>query len=144
VLADAVPFALTFDAVGHVVLTEAGPNAVAIFALDRRGALTPLAQAATGQAATCWIVNADGHFYVSNAGSGTVSAFDPALHPLGLAATRAGTVDAAASSDARFLYVQTGAAGGIDAFRIGPDGGLSPVGAVTVPGAIGGEGIAVS
>ena len=73
-----------------------------------------------------------------------MSRFDCALRPLGTTSTRGGTVDAAASPDGRFLYVQTGADGGVDAFRIGADGGLTPAGSVTVPGAVGGEGIAVS
>jgi 6-phosphogluconolactonase (cycloisomerase 2 family) len=140
----AVPFAVDFDARGNVAIAEAGPNAVATFAIDRRGSLHPLAQAGTGQAATCWIVTVNGRFYLSNAGSATVSAFDGALRPIGLSSTRAGTVDAAASPDGRFLYVQTGAAGGVDAFRVAPDGALTPAGSVTVPGAAGGEGIAVS
>ncbi len=144
VLPGAVPFAVAFDARGDLALAEAGPNAVATFGIDRRGSLIPIAQAITGQAATCWIVNAGGRYYLSNAGSGSVSAFDGALKPLGLTATQGGTVDAAASPDGRFLYVQTGAAGGVDAFRVGPDGSLAPAGSVTVPGAIGGEGIAVS
>jgi DNA-binding beta-propeller fold protein YncE len=144
VLPDAVPFAVAFDGHGNLAVAEAGPNAVATFSLDHRGALEPIAQALTGQAATCWIVNVGGRLYLSNAGSGTVSAFDGALEPIGLTATRGGTVDAAASSDGRFLYVQTGAAGGVDAFRVGSDGRLTPVGAVTVPGAVGGEGIAAS
>jgi DNA-binding beta-propeller fold protein YncE len=142
VLAGAVPFAVAFDARGHVALAEAGPNAVATFSLDRRGRLSELAQAPTGQSATCWIVDVGGRLYVSNAGSGTVSVFDGALAPIGLTATRGGTVDAAASADAHFLYVQTGAAGGVDAFRVAPDGTLSAVQSVTVPGATGGEGIA--
>ena len=141
VLPGAVPFALTFDARGHVALSEAGPNAVATFALDARGRLSQIAQAPTGQAATCWIVEVDGRLYLSNAGSGTVSVFDSALSPVGLTATRGGTVDSAASPDGRFLYVQTGAAGGVDAFRIAPGGTLAPAGSVTVPGAAGGEGI---
>jgi len=58
--------------------------------------------------------------------------------------TKEWIADAAASPDGRFLYVQTGAAGGVDAFRVGPDGALTPAGSVTVPGAAGGEGIAVS
>jgi DNA-binding beta-propeller fold protein YncE len=37
---NAVPFAATFDAGGHLVLTEAGPNAVATFTLNRNGTLT--------------------------------------------------------------------------------------------------------
>lgn len=144
VLPDAVPFAVAFDAHGDLAVSEAGPNAVATFTLDHRGALKPIAQALTGQAATCWIVNVGGRLYLSNAGSGTVSVFDGALNPVGLTATRGGTVDAAASSDGRFLYVQTGAAGGVDEFRVGSDGKLTPVGSVTVPDAVGGEGIAAS
>ena len=143
-LPDAVPFAVAFGARGEVAVSEAGPNAIATFALDRRDNLRPIGQAATGQAATCWIVNVNGRYYLSNAGSANVSAFDGALRPVGLTATRGGTVDAAASPDGRFLYVQTGAAGGVDAFRVGPDGALTPAGSVTVPGAIGGEGIAAS
>jgi hypothetical protein len=144
VLPGAVPFAVAFGDHGQLAVSEAGPNAVATFDLDRRGALTPIAQAPTGQAATCWIVNVNGRLYLSNAGSGTVSVFDGALTPIALTATRGGTVDSAASSDGRFLYVQTGADGGVDAFRIGPDGRLTPAGSVAVPGAVGGEGIAAS
>ncbi len=44
-------------------------------------------------------------------------------------------------SDGSFLYVQTGAQGHVDAFRVNADGSLSPIGSVTVPGAVGGEGI---
>jgi DNA-binding beta-propeller fold protein YncE len=144
VLPDAVPFAGAFDARGNLALTEAGPNAVATIRLDGRGALIPVAQAATGQAATCWITVVNGRLYLSNAGSGTVSVFSSALAPIGLTATGGGTVDSAASPDGRFLYVQTGAAGGVDGFRVAADGTLSPTGSVTVPGAIGGEGIVAS
>ena len=38
-------------------------------------------------------------------------------------------------ADGRFLYVQTGAAGGVDVFRVAPDGTLSAVQSVTVPAA---------
>jgi hypothetical protein len=144
VLPDAVPFALTFDARGNVALSEAGPNAVATFGFDDRGGLVPLAQAPTGQAATCWITAVDGRLYLSNAGSGTVSVFTAALAPVGLTATGGGTVDSTATPDGGFLYVQTGAAGGVDAFRVGADGTLAPAGSVTVPGAVGGEGIAAA
>jgi DNA-binding beta-propeller fold protein YncE len=144
VLPGAVPFAGAFDARGDLALTEAGPNAVATFRLDGRGALVPVAQAPTGQAATCWVTVVDGHLYLSNAGSGSVSVFNTALAPVGLTATRGGSVDSTATPDGRFLYVQTGAAGGVDAFRIASDGTLAPAGSVTVPGAVGGEGIAAA
>jgi DNA-binding beta-propeller fold protein YncE len=141
-LPDAVPFAVDFDDHGNLALSEAGPNAVATFTLGGDGTLSKIAEAPTGQAATCWIIDVGGRLYVSNAGSGTVSVFDSALAPIGLTPTRGGTVDTAASADERFLYVQTGADGGVDAFRVTADGTLAPVGSVTVPGATGGEGIA--
>jgi len=60
---------------------------------------------------------------------------------LGTTSTDAAPIDAAATRDGRFLYVQTGAMGMIDEFRVQPDGSLARVGAVTVPNAMGGEGI---
>jgi 6-phosphogluconolactonase (cycloisomerase 2 family) len=140
-----VPFAVAFDGQGHVAVTEVGPNVVATFALGGDGRLTPLAQAATGQKGTCWVVAAGGELYASNTGSGTVSAYavaaDGALTAGGVTPTGAGTVDASVSSDGRFLYVQAGAAGEVDTFRIGAHGTLAPLGSVIVPGAAGGEGI---
>ncbi|MGO4592778.1 lactonase family protein [Leifsonia sp. 2TAF2] len=142
----AVPFAVAFDAAGHLVVAEAGTNAVATFAIQPTGAVTPIASAATGQAATCWIAADGAHFYASNAGSATLSGYTDAgsgaLTALGTTPTGPGTVDAAVSSDGRFLYAQTGANGGVDAFRVNADGSLTSVGSVVVPGAVGGEGIA--
>ncbi len=143
-----VPFAFAFDAHANLVVAEAGPNSIASFALHRDGTLTAIDQAATGQAATCWVATDGTHFYTSNAGSATVSGYtdhgDGSLRALGNTATDAGTVDATTSSDGRFLYVQAGANGTVDAFRIAADGGLTAIGSVTVPGAVGGEGIAAS
>ena len=140
-----VPFGLTFDPRGHLVVAEAGPNAVASFAIARGGKLTGLDAELTGQAATCW-VTADGDtLYASNAGSGTVSAYrdngSGKLTALGNTATDAGTVDATVSADGKFLYAETGGAGIIDAFRIGPNGSLTKAGAAAIPGGAGAEGI---
>lgn len=144
-LPGAVPFGFAFDARGHLALTEAGPNAVATFVVRPSGALLPLDSVPTGQAATCWAVAAGSDVYAANAGSGTLSGYrvgiGGALRPLAVTPTGAGTVDAAVSRDGRFLYVQTGVAGGVDAFRIGRDGTLVGVGSVIVPNAVGGEGI---
>ncbi len=141
----AVPFAISFDRAGHAVIAEAGPNAVATFALAPGGVLAPLASALTGQAATCWVTRAGRYFYVSNAGSGSVSGYtvgpDGSLTALGNTPTDAGTIDAAATPDGEFLYVQAGAAGIVDEFAVGPGGALTPLGSVTVPGGAGGEGI---
>jgi 6-phosphogluconolactonase (cycloisomerase 2 family) len=140
----AVPFAITFDRAGRLVIAEAGTDALATFALNPTGTVTQLATAATGQTATCWVTSADGLLFASNAGSGTVSSFaDDAggLTLLGQTSTDAGTVDSAASPDGRFLYVQTGGSGIVDEFSIGATGGLTEIGSVTVPDAAGGEGI---
>ncbi|MEY9931760.1 6-phosphogluconolactonase (cycloisomerase 2 family) [Catenulispora sp. GP43] len=145
----AVPFAFTTDPkTGTLYVTEAGPNAVASFRINRDGTLAPLRTAATGQQATCWITAVGDLLYVSNAGSATVSIYragrDGSLHPVGTAATDPGTVDSAASRDGRYLYVQTGGEGILDAFAINPDGTLTPIGSETVPNAVGGEGIVAS
>jgi hypothetical protein len=140
----AVPFAITFDRAGRLVIAEAGTDALATFALNPTGSVTQLATAATGQTATCWVTSADGLLFASNAGSATVSSFaDDAggLTLLGQTSTDAGTVDSAASPDGRFLYVQTGGSGIVDEFSIGATGELTEIGSVTVPGAAGGEGI---
>ena len=145
-----VPFGVTFDAGGHLIVAEAGDNALAAFTVNPDGTLTLADRAATGQQATCWVApdRAVSAFYVSNAGSGTVSAFsDPgggALTSLRNTPTDAGTVDASATSDGRYLYVQTGINGIVDGYRVGQDGSLTETGSVTVPQAAGGEGIAAS
>jgi DNA-binding beta-propeller fold protein YncE len=146
--AGAVPFAVTFDANGHLVVAEAGSNAVATFAVNRDNSLTRLAMASTGQAATCWIVGTNGAVYTGNAGSGNLSGYrvgrGGSWTSLGTFATGAGQVDVAATPDGRYLYAQTGASGGVVALRANHDGSLTTIGAVTVPGAVGGEGIVAS
>jgi 6-phosphogluconolactonase (cycloisomerase 2 family) len=141
----AVPFAISFDRDGHVLIAEAGPSALATFTLSD-GVLTQLDSALTRQAATCWVARAGQYFYTSNAGSASVSGYtvDEAgqLTALGNTPTDAGTVDAASALDGRFLYVQTGGAGTVDEFAVGAGGSLTKIGSVTVAGAAGGEGIA--
>ena len=146
--AGAIPFGVTFDAQGHLVVAEAGANAVATFIVNRNGTLTLVSRTPTGQAATCWVVRAGATLYASNAISGSLSSFrdngNGTLTSIGDSITNAGTIDAAVSSDERFLYVQTGVNGIVDEFRINPDGSLASIGSVTVPGAVGGEGIIAS
>jgi DNA-binding beta-propeller fold protein YncE len=144
-----IPFGFSFDQYGHLALVETGAGAVATFAIAPDGTLTQLGSAATGQAATCWITTApEGTLYASNAGSGTESTLttdpDGAISQLGITPTDAGTTDASVSSDGQYLYVQAGGPGNVDAYRIGAGGALTQTGSVTVPGAVGGEGIAAS
>ncbi len=143
--ASTVPFGVTFDPSGQLVVAEAGTNAVATFTIRPSGVLKPIDELATGQAATCWVVRNGNYLYASNAGSANLSGvYDDghgALNLLGTTATDAGTVDAAVSRDGQFVYVQTGAAGIVDEYRANGDGSLTAIGTVTVPGAVGGEGI---
>ena len=141
-----VPFAISFDPAGHLVIAEAGTNALATFSLSPSGTVTPLAATGTGQAATCWVTADGGLLFASNAGSASESAFASgpagALTLLGQTTTDPGTVDAAATPGGRYLYVQTGGNGIVDEFAVGSGGALTSIGSVTVPGAAGGEGIA--
>lgn len=144
-LPGAVPFAMAFDHAGHLALTEAGPNAVATFTLGRDGRISPVARAATGQSATCWIAAYRNRLYAANAGSSSISGFvdrPGGLRSLGTTTTHEGTVDLAITNDGRYLYAQTGGKGVIDAFAVAANGSLRRVDAVTVPNAVGGEGIA--
>jgi 6-phosphogluconolactonase (cycloisomerase 2 family) len=144
----AVPFGVTFDQAGHLVVAESSSTtpAVATFALNPNGTVTQLALVPTGKAATCWIAPAGAFLYASNAGSAALSGYQEnsgsgALTLLGATGTDPGTVDASASANGQFLYVQTGANGIVDEFHVNWGGSLTEVGSVTVPGAAGGEGI---
>ena len=140
-----VPFAITFDPAGHLVIADAGTNAVSTFALSPDGTVTLLDSVGTGQSATCWVAPDGSLLFASNAGSATVSSYSAgpggALTLLGQTSTDPGTVDAAVTPGGRFLYVQTGGNGVVDEFAVGSGGSLTEVGSVTVAGAAGGEGI---
>jgi hypothetical protein len=140
-----VPFAVTFDGVGRLVVADAGTNALSTFALRPDGTTALLDAVGTGGAATCWVAPARGFLYASNTGSAMVSAFASSasgtLSLLGSTPTDPGTVDASATASGNYLYVQTGGNGIVDGFHVAVNGGLTPEGSVTVPGAAGGEGI---
>jgi 6-phosphogluconolactonase (cycloisomerase 2 family) len=146
-LPGAVPFAVTFDRQGHLLLSEAGPSALASFELREDGTIAQLDSVLTGGTSSCWVVRAGRRFYSSNTGSGSVTGFQSSLGgqlltPISMTSTDAGPVDTTVAGGARFLYVQTGGEGVVDEFAIEPDGTLAKIGSVIVPGAAGGEGIA--
>ena len=70
-----VPFAISFDEFGHLVIAEAGTNALATFALSGHGTLSLLDAVGTGQSATCWVAPAGSFLFASNAGSANESGF---------------------------------------------------------------------
>ncbi len=142
----AVPFGVTFDNGGNLVIAEAGPSALATFTLAGDGSITQLSAVADDQAALCWVTPARGFLFVSNAGSASETGYSVSgagqLALLATTGTDPGTVDAAASVGGQFLYVQTGGNGVVDEFAVGSDGVLTEIGSITVAGAVGGEGIA--
>jgi DNA-binding beta-propeller fold protein YncE len=70
-----VPFAVAFDQQDHAVISEAGPSAVATFAVNRNATLSLINRATTGQAATCWVTITGNRVYASNAGSASLSGY---------------------------------------------------------------------
>ncbi len=131
--ANAVPFAFNFDAHGNLVAVEASNSSVSTYTINADGSLSLIGSVSESGKALCWIASAQGYFFGSNAGSGTVSSFSesttgvPALLNLTAATTHPGTTDSAASPDGQFLYVESGGAGALDAFGVNANGTLTPL-----------------
>jgi hypothetical protein len=140
------PYAISSDKYGHLVVVESALSGVATFAIHHDGTLRQLSSALTGQAGTCWVTRDGDYFYTSNPGSGDVTGYritaTGQFISLGNTAADAGTVDAVASGG--YLYVRAGAAGIVDEYHVNAGGSLTKIGSITVPGAVGGEGIAAS
>jgi 6-phosphogluconolactonase (cycloisomerase 2 family) len=141
------PFGVAFDSAGHLVVANTEANSLATYVLNPDGTVSLLDAVGTGQFATCWVTPVQGFFYTSNPGSASLSGFEESpsgsltlLTPA--TSTDPGTVDASAVG--QFLYVQTGQNGIVDEFHIDANGSLTEIGSVTVPGAVGGEGIVAS
>ena len=71
----AVPFGVDFDRKGHLLVVEAGANAVSSYDIAHDGSLQTIsASVANGQAATCWIVvNQRGDIITTNPGTNSLS-----------------------------------------------------------------------
>ncbi len=147
--ADPVPFGFTFDASGHLVVTEALNSDLTTYSVAADGVLTALGSTADGAAALCWVATNGTYFFGANAGSATVTSFTigstgtPAV--VASTPTDSGPVDLAASLDGHALYVETGGSDLVDSFAVQSDGTLVPTGSVApeLPGHSGLEGIAV-
>jgi 6-phosphogluconolactonase (cycloisomerase 2 family) len=130
---NAVPFSFNFDAHGRLVAGEASNSSVSTYSINANGSLAPIGTVSDGAKALCWIASAQGYFFGSNAGSGTVSSFGegatgvPSLLNATAATTHPGTTDSATSPDGQFLYVESGGAGALDAFAVNANGSLTPL-----------------
>ncbi|NID14730.1 lactonase family protein [Luteibacter yeojuensis] len=152
---DPAAFGFTFDDHDHLLISEAGGNAVSSYSIERNGELRVVSQSVpTGQGATCWLAANHRYAVTANAGSNTLTAFrvDAQGHltltsPDGLAANLGAghaPTDIKFSSDGRSLYVNTPGTGGVSAFAVRENGELVPLGETPVFAAFSGmQGLAV-
>jgi hypothetical protein len=134
------PFSFATTPSGQLVVAEVALSALHAFAFGPDGTLTSLAPSLPdGQVAQCWVIAAEGFYYVANAGSADLSEYTvaadgtPSLVAPVAAKTATGSIDLTASADGKYLYAEAGGGGGtVFEFQINSDGSLSPIG--TVPG----------
>jgi 6-phosphogluconolactonase (cycloisomerase 2 family) len=125
-----VPFALTFDRSGSLLVVDATGFASS-YKVARNGSLALVSKVGpTGQAAACWTVLVDGTLYAANAGSNSITAFSDHRGQLTVtqavaATTGAGPIDMASASNGRFVYQLTGGSGQVNEYVRGADGSLT-------------------
>jgi 6-phosphogluconolactonase (cycloisomerase 2 family) len=137
--AGGVPFGLSYDVFGRLIVAEASGGASSYFVHPSGALATITSHVANAQAATCWSVVAKGFVYTANAGSNTITGYAENWHGQltllntnGITATTdAGPVDLVASLDGRYIYEEATGAGVIDEFRVNNNGSLTQIGTVT-------------
>lgn len=157
------PFGLQFTPNGQLLVSNAS-GSLTSYRINDDNTLTALTTNATSSGvATCWVVNNGTFAWTSSAITSSLSAFTlssaGALAPLGPVATIAASgptifptgapptafpIDIALSADSKYLYGVFSGLGEIIGFRVGPNGQLTPIGAVSpYPAQVGVEGLAV-
>ncbi|MFJ4790350.1 lactonase family protein [Streptomyces sp. NPDC088794] len=141
--AGAVPFAITFDKAGRMLVAEAKESAVSTYGVRADGTLKVVQKSLpNGQNTLCWLERAGDFFYGGNTGNSTVTGYRTDHHgrlaltnDVGVAAPPSaesqGVIDLAVTDDEKFLYVQNATSGTVDGFRIGRNGSLSKIGTTT-------------
>lgn len=139
-----VPFALSFDSQGRLVVANAGNSSVSTYGVQEGGTLrTITAGVEDGQAALCWLVGTGDTFFGGNAGSSSISAF--AVDANGQASLTGtadgvvartgggsgGTIDLAITRDGSLLYAENAFAGTVEGYRIHADHTLELVATAT-------------
>ncbi|MFC0545152.1 lactonase family protein [Kutzneria chonburiensis] len=139
------PFGFGFDGYGRLAVTDAALGVLTTYTLHH-GKTRRVASQPDGKAAMCWIVRANGNFYVTDAGSNTISCYrideDGTPTVLNQTSTGAFPIDMAVTSDERFLYVQLAAEGKVFGYHVEDDATLTQVASLDVPASA--QGIAVS
>ncbi|WP_326718998.1 MULTISPECIES: beta-propeller fold lactonase family protein [unclassified Streptomyces] len=137
--AGGVPFAITFDQSGRMLVAEAEKSTVSTYKVRADGRLKAVQQPlANGQNTLCWLERAGDFFYGGNTGNSTVTGYRTDRHgklaltnDIGIvtppSAKSQGVIDLAVTQDERFLYVQNAVSGTVDGFRVGRNGSLTKV-----------------
>lgn len=147
----AVPFGVDFDRKGHLLVVEAGANAVSSYDIKYDGSLQVIsASVANGQIATCWIVvNQRGDIVTTNPGTNSLSSFHVSAQTgqvtllNGTAGAGNAPLDIDMSTHGRFAYAVDPANGGVDMFKVENDGSLTGLGTVDAGLSIFAQGMAV-
>jgi len=131
--ATATPYGFGFSGNGTLLVTEAA-GAVSAYTISASGALTATTTSlSTHQAAPCWMAAGDTWGWAINAGSDSVTGYNVAADGTltltkssGVAASTANKpLDAALSSDGKFLYVLDSVDHAISTYEIAADGSLA-------------------
>jgi 6-phosphogluconolactonase (cycloisomerase 2 family) len=145
------PFGLLFDKWGHLLVVEAGSNAVSSYDILRDGSLQVISPSvANGQSAACWIAgDPRGNVFTTNPGTATISAYKNKARR-GTLVLLDGTanvgnplLDLDITKEGRFLYALAPMNNAIDMFEIERDGSLTHLGAAPGGLSIFAQGIAV-
>jgi 6-phosphogluconolactonase (cycloisomerase 2 family) len=141
--AGGVPFAITFDGSGRMLVAEAEKSTVSTYKVRADGRLKVVQRPlANGQDTLCWLERAGDFFFGGNTGNSTVTGYRTdsrgrlaLTNDVGVAtppsAKSQGVIDLAVTDDEKFLYVQNAVSGTVDGFRIGHDGSLAKITTVT-------------
>lgn len=133
------PFGLRFGRSDVLAVAEAGTASISTYQLRSENTLTLVSSSVPdGQVATCWLsMTLNGHTFVSNTGSGTLSSYQvsddgAATLSKAVAASIApgAPIDSALTSDNSFLYVDDSARGRVFFFAVRGNS-LAGIGSVT-------------
>jgi 6-phosphogluconolactonase len=131
---------------GNIFVSEAAGGAASAsklssYHVSSDGAITlRTASVGANQSAACWVVitNNEKYAFTTNTASNNLTSFDINKYTAGIAVntaiasvTEVGPIDAALSSNSKFLYVLNSGSNSIGAYAVGNDGSLSNVQTIT-------------
>lgn len=135
------PFGFAINEDGQLFVSEAfggadGASAASSYTLGADNTLDAVSESVPNQqTASCWLILSQNgeHAFVTNTGSGTISRYgvgdggELTLEAAVAASTGGGPLDMALARGGRYLYVAVDTTGEIAAFRVRPNGGLTPL-----------------